>query len=70
MLLNKLIAPFLNQEFYPSKKEKLPKSPINYFYQVKYVLKNEGGKQVAKGVPYVRKTPKLPSRRDLHRGNV
>lgn len=70
MLLNKLITPFLNKEFYPSKKEKLPKLPINYFYQVKYVLKNEGGKQVAKGVTYVRETPKLPSRRDVRRGNI
>lgn len=66
-LTQALVIPFLNKEFYPSKKEKQANPPVNFFYEVKYVLKREGDKQVAKGVPYVREEPKLPSRRDIRR---
>lgn len=69
-LAQSLVMPFLGKEFYPAKNDKRPiHQPVNYFYEVKYVLKREGDKQVAKGVPYVN-PDKKPSRRDIHRGNV
>lgn len=65
-LTQALIMPFLNKEFYPSKRDKCAKPPVDYFYEVKYILKREGDNQVAKGVPYVN-PHKNPSRRDLIR---
>lgn len=62
-----LVMPYLDKDFYPTKHDKRPKPPVTYHYEVKYVLKREGEKQVAKGVPYVRPEPKQMSRRDKRR---
>lgn len=65
-LTENLISKYLFKQFYPSKRDKRPKPPASFFYEVKYIIKGEE----VKGVSYKRATPKAPSRRDVHRGNV
>lgn len=62
-LTQALVMPYLNKDFYPTKHDKRPKPTVTYHYEVKYILKREGEKQVAKGVPYVNPDKKA-SRRD------